>query len=133
MTVVVCEHVEDANPRHKGQCCKCGRVMPEPPMMVRDRDFEEQTLREAAGNLGLEHVADSLHAYADRRAHAGDIRLRDFITEAEEEIADLSSYCTWELQRMLISGEDDHEKSAGLWEALQYAVLTYAALKRARG
>jgi hypothetical protein len=136
---VTCEHVAGANPRHhhpdgSKTCCKCGRDF-EPvtePTMARDPEFEQRILREASAKLGLEFVADALHRYADDRTMAGPVRMRDFVTEAAEEVADLANYLTWALQDMMASGDDDHEKRAALWESLQYAVLTYSALLRAR-
>ena len=116
---------------------RCGRAIPADEAcdhtMDRDLAFEERILRECAGKLGLEHVADALHAFADRRALNGPVRLdRDLVVEASEEVADLSSYLTWELQRMQRDGDDDHDRMAALWSGLQYAVLAYDALLKAR-
>lgn len=136
MTVVVCEHVEDANPRHRGVCVRCGKTFTpaERPSMERDTDFEKQTLREAASKLGLEHIADALHAAADKRAHDGPVFLdRDLVLEAiEESLDNTGNYIVWELQRMMREGDDDHDRLSALWEALQHGILQYAALTRAR-
>ena len=134
----VCEHVASANPRHTRDdgscvCVRCAKPFT-PPSFDRDPEFEHRMLKEASQSLGLGHVADALHAFADRRALAGPVRTgdRDLIREAEEECGDLVSYVTWELQRMLAEGVEDHERSSALWEVLQHQVLTYAALQRAR-
>lgn len=129
-------HEPSSDPRRNG-CVRCGRAIPADEAcdhtMDRDLAFEERILRECAGKLGLEHVADALHAFADRRALNGPVRLdRDLVVEASEEVADLSSYLTWELQRMQRDGDDDHDRMAALWSGLQYAVLAYDALLKAR-
>jgi len=102
--------------------------------MERDREFEQRILREASAKLGMEFVADALRNASDRRTREGPVRLdRDLVLEAIEECLDGSgNYIVWELQRMMVEGDDDHERRAALWEALQLGIMQYAALLRAR-
>jgi len=142
--LLVCEHVAGANPRFHHDdgtltCCKCGRTFRSAatgngPVMERDREFEQRILREASAKLGMEFVADALRNASDRRTREGPVRLdRDLVLEAIEECLDGSgNYIVWELQRMMVEGDDDHERRAALWEALQLGIMQYAALLRAR-
>lgn len=101
--------------------------------MPRDPAFEERCVREAADGLGLDHVAQELHTLASRRARNAPVQVedRDLRLEAVEEVADLVNYCRWALQADRAALEDDHDRTAGLWEALKLSVLLYHALKRA--
>jgi hypothetical protein len=102
--------------------------------MERDRDFEQRILREASAKLGMEFVADALRNASDKRTLEGPVRMdRDLVLEAIEECLDgTGNYIVWELQRMMLEGDDNHERSASLWEALQLGIMQYAALLRAR-
>lgn len=108
-------------------------------VMERDPAFELAALVNAAEGVGLPHLADSLRAFADRRAEPGPVRLvdadgneRKLIGEWLEEVADgVGNYGPWELQRRMLANEDDDGRVAYLQEALKYGVLMYGALKKA--
>lgn len=129
--LVVCEHAETGD--RAGRCYKCGHEMP--PTMDRDPAFERAVLNNAAEAVGLSHVADSLHAFADKRAEPGPVRLwegRDLLREWLEEIADgVGNYGPWEIQRRMIEGLEDDGKDAYIQEALRHGLLMYAALRKA--
>ena len=76
-----------------------------------------------------------LFTLAQRRAFDGPVRTdgRDLVWEWIEEAADgVANYGAWELQRMLVEGEDNHEKHAELWGAVKFGLLMYACLLRAQ-
>jgi hypothetical protein len=103
--------------------------------MERDPQFELDVLRNAAEAVGLPHVADSLHAFANKRVEPGPIRIpadRDLVQEWLEEVADgVGNYGPWQLQRMMIEGVEDDHRAAYLQEALRHGLLMYAALRKA--
>ena len=129
--LLTCEHVEAEE--RPGWCYKCGREMP--PTMDRDPAFEQAVLRNAAEGVGLVDVADSLRAFADKRAHTGPILLwpgRDLIREWLEEVADgVGNYGPWEIQRRMLEGVEDEHVAGYLEEAIRHGLLMYAALRKA--
>ena len=134
-TVLVCDHSRNSDPRFEHQCVKCGSTLPADDVMERDPQFELDVLRNAADAVGLPHVADSLHAFANKRVEPGPIRLpegRDLVLEWLEEVADgVGNYGPWQLQRMMIEGVEDDHRAAYLQEALRHGLLMYAALRKA--
>lgn len=104
--------------------------------MERDPAFQERLLLEAAQSAGVdEDVAMRLFRLADKRAFEGPVETegRDLVWEWIEEAADgVANYGAWELQRMMVEAEDNHEKHAELWAAVKYGLLMYACLLRAQ-
>lgn len=134
-TVLVCNHSRNSDPRFEGQCVKCGVSLAPDEIMERDPQFEHDVLRNAAEAVGMAHLADSLHAFANKRVEPGPIRLpqgRDLVQEWLEEVADgVGNYGPWQLQRMMIEGVEDDHRAAYLQEALRHGMLMYAALRKA--
>ena len=134
-TVLVCEHVRSTDPRFENQCVKCGSGLAAEQLMERDPQFELEALRNAAEAVGLPHLADSLHAFANKRVEPGPIRLpegRDLVQEWLEEVADgVGNYGPWQLQRMMHEGIEDDHRAAYLQEALRHGMLMYSALRKA--
>ena len=134
-TVLVCEHSRNSDPRFGHQCVKCGSTQPADEVMDRDPQFELDVLRNAADAVCLPHLADSLHAFANKRVEPGPIRIpadRDLVQEWLEEVADgVGNYGPWQLQRMMIEGVEDDHRAAYLQEALRHGLLMYAALRKA--
>lgn len=118
-------------------CVRCGRTLsqPQPLVMERDPAFELAALTNAAESVGLPHLADSLHRFANSRVEPGPVRLpegRDLVREWLEEVADgCGNYGPWELQRRMRQGIEDDHKAAYLQEALRHGMLMYAALRNA--
>jgi hypothetical protein len=133
--VLKCNHKTASDPRLENICVKCGRFVLT-DTMERDPAFELAVLRDAAERVGLPHLADSLHKFADSRVEPGPIRLaegRDLVKEWLEEVADgVGNYGPWELQRMIRDGVEDDHRAAYLQEALAHGLLMYAALHKAR-
>jgi len=133
--VLVCDHSRNSDPRFEHQCVKCGVSLAPDEVMERDPQFELDVLRNAAEAVGMAHLADSLHAFANKRVEPGPIRLpqgRDLVQEWLEEVADgVGNYGPWQLQRMMIEGVEDDHRAAYLQEALRHGMLMYAALRKA--
>ncbi|MEI6446488.1 MAG: hypothetical protein WCO96_01255 [Actinomycetes bacterium] len=116
---------------------KCGKHLPEVTTMERNPQFEIAVLKAAAERVGLPHLADSLHAFADRRVLDGPILLppgRDLIQEWLEEAADgVGNYGPWYLQLQHLFPSEDDGTIAYIQEALQHGMLMYHCLLKAAG
>lgn len=134
-------HVPSANPRHQaafdgaGACARCGRKM-DNRTMGRDLEWERKQVREAAEMAQYVHnaadTASALCRFRERRMGDGPWRdlPRAWITEAEEETADLANYLLAQLQELGDERDDeDHAKLQMLLRmALAASVTAFAAL-----
>jgi len=134
-------HVASVNPRHRaafggvGACARCGRKM-EGTVLERDPEWEREQIRLAAEVAQYvtdpENTANSLNSFRERRMGKGPWRdlPRAWITEAEEETADLANYLLAQLQELGNDRDDeDHAKCQMLLRmALAASVTAYAAL-----
>lgn len=97
------EHRPSPNPRSKGSCVVCGRIIPK--MRPRNLELERELTRQAAtAGGGTGPVPDlGLTALAERRALAGGVRphLND-VQETKEEYADARNYLVWGCERIWI-------------------------------
>lgn len=125
------DHLESRNPLRQGVCDRCGRPCTE-SMMERDELFEDECLLQAGETLIGKELVQKFASQAGRRAHDGGVRThgRDLVEEMREEFLDSLNYVRWEIQRMRNEAEDDHERTAGLWSALQHSLLALQALDR---
>lgn len=129
-----CVHSPGSDPRRQGTCIKCGRPMPNEPVMDRDPAFERAAIQHAADAVGHAHLVDRIIADADRRTDPGPVSLtadRDLVAEHLDETVDGFNYATWELLRLQVAAEDRAERAGALTEALKLSVLLYDALQRA--
>lgn len=98
----------------------------------RDLLVEKRLLLDACHihQIGPE-VAVALHRYAASRAHDTPVLLagRSLLTEAAEEIADLSSYLRWEAVRALGEGREGWADVIG--RVLGDTLLTWSSLEQA--
>lgn len=137
--MTVCEHSIGNDPRRaeRRECVKCGLRVPEPFSMDRDPQFEIAVLSAAAERVGLPHLADSLHAFAERRVLDGPVLLpegRDLIQEWLEEAADgVGNYGPWWLQLQQLLQTEDDGTIAYVQEALAHGMLMYHCLLKAAG
>lgn len=134
-------HVPSANPRHQaafagvGACARCGRRMDD-SVMARDPEWEREQVHQAAEVaqyvVNAADTAAALNRFRDRRLGEGPWRdlPRAWITEAEEECADLANYLLAQLQELGDERDDeDHAKCQMLLRmALAASVTAYAAL-----
>lgn len=137
---IVREHEESRDPRHAGQCVRCGKPFTPPaePSFERNVEQERELTRDAAAFAPYvqepEAVADALRSFAERRAHDGPVRMpegRDLPVEGLEEAADLSNYAAWEYRRVEAEGRTDEDfdrERMLLRRALAAAVEAYDAL-----
>lgn len=112
------EHEPSVDPRRAGQCVRCGRTYtpPSDPVLKRDIEQERAITRDASRFAPYvqdpEAVADSLRAFAERRAHPGPVLMgdgRDLALEGLEELADLSSYALWAYAELEAEGRTDED------------------------
>ncbi len=134
-------HVPSANPRHQaafegaGACARCGRKL-DTRTMARDLEWERKQVHEAAEMAqyvaNAADIANALNSFRERRMGEGPWRdlPRAWITECEEEAADLANYLLAQLQELGDERDDeDHAKCQMLLRmALAASVTAFAAL-----
>ena len=132
---MTCDHVPRSDdPRRASACFKCGRTIPDAPIMERDLEFQRKAIESAAESVGHSHLAERLLAAALKRTDPGPVSLangRDLVAEYVEETLDQVNYGTWELQRLQDLGGDNATRAAAVVEALKHTILAYDALRRA--
>lgn len=105
------EHLASPNPRSKGSCVKCGRLIdpPRPPDRPRNIPLERKLTRDAAKEAGFkveaggQTVGDdgALTEWAEYRAWPGGVRAEmDEVREVREELADARNYLVWACERV---------------------------------
>lgn len=140
-------HVRPVNPRHLsafdglGACARCGRQL-EKDEMARDLEKERGWTLDAAQYAQYvanpDEVAAALSAYREMRTGSGpwiNVSERDWITEALEEVADLSAYLMAALEKLELDGRDDEDGNK-CWMLLRMtlaaSVTAYASLSQYR-
>jgi hypothetical protein len=126
------------NPRHRDTCRKCGKPIRSYPELRRNRDFERDVIKDAAGGLMVD--PEPLIVFAQRRAdqfereygHDFPSLERDMAQETLDELGDAANYIAWYLDaihRGLLEGGD---RVTHLQRALRHVVLAFEEIRSTR-
>ena len=132
----MCDHAEGNDPRKRGSCIKCGRVIPS----VRNPDYEIRFLREAADTAAVQYGIDPQgfqEQVSKRLAMGQDLYGNSFLEkdlpqEAVEECLDLGAYAVLDAQKQLACEDESGERAWHLFNATGHAAAAMWHLRQAR-
>jgi hypothetical protein len=141
MTGTDCDHQEFTDPRGRGSCRKCGRVIPNPLTPERVEEFFgllEEALQ-GAGKVALppdespelDHFkALAIHRLAQGAREYGNANFLkptvDLAREMAEECSDIANYALMER----VKHQPDEGDTVWLFQAAYHAFLAYQAMNR---
>lgn len=116
------------DPRTKGSCVRCGRLLPPPKPVLDlcDLEFETRLLHEAARKAGVDSRA--LDALSKSRKLPGPVvnhLTRDLLHDGDEEAADWVHYAVWGFEAEQHKGTLSVEKQWHYMEMLGHIAAAF--------